>query len=63
MTQKLYQTKMQLEATLRRLSCGEKCPKKQKAAIKVNRRLNFVNRQIAARCRHSQAVFKFNLYK
>ena len=64
MSQKLYKTKMELEATLRKLCCAKEIsPKKKQAAVKVNRRLNHVNRQIALRCRHSQEVFKFNLNK
>lgn len=65
MSQQLYKTKMELESTLRKLysARGGTSSKKRQALLKVNRRLNFVNRQIALRCAHSQAVFKFNLNK
>ena len=54
----LYKTKMELEATLRRLVCVKDLSHiKQKEAVKINRRLNYVNRQIQLQCIKSQKYY------
>lgn len=61
MSQHLIKTKLELEATLRRLySIKDMSYKKRRIAIKVNRRLNTVNRQISYKYSRSQDTFNLN---